>query len=320
MSARDPETLVPVYIVTGFLESGKTRFVNEMLADEGFSEGERTLILMCEEGEEEYGKKLLKKSNSLVEAVESAQQLADGLLNRLDEKYQPERIIVEYNAMWMLQALYDAPKPECWDLAQIVTLVDANTFDLYLKNMQKVVSDGLREADLVIFNRCGPDTPKSVYRRRTLALNNTCRIYFENTDGTMDDGVSDDDLPYDMTAEPIVVEDDQFGVWYIDAMENSGRYDGKVLKLHGKAFFPKGTPKKCFVFGRYAMTCCAEDIRGIGFVCQWKGEMPGKDAWITLTAKAEKAYSPIHGREAIVLVGQDVQPAEPMKEELVYFN
>ena len=317
---RDPEVNVPVYIVTGFLESGKTRFINEMLGDEGFSEGERTLILMCEEGEDEYDAKLVQSSNSVIAAVESVQQMGDGILNELDAKYEPERIIIEYNATWMFQALYNAPKPEMWDLAQVVTLVDASTFDLYLKNMQKIMSDGLREADLVVFNRCNDETPKGLYRRRTLALNNTCRIYFENNDGSMDDGVSDEDLPYDMSANPIVIEDDQFGVWYIDAMENPGRYDGKTLLLHGKAFFPKGSPKKCFVFGRYAMTCCAEDIRGIGFVCKWDGPMPAKEAWISVTAKAEKAYSQIHGRDAIILVAQNVCAAEPMKQELVYFN
>ena len=47
---------IPVYLFTGFLESGKTTFIQETLEDSGFNMGERTLLLLCEEGEEEYHK------------------------------------------------------------------------------------------------------------------------------------------------------------------------------------------------------------------------------------------------------------------------
>ena len=184
---------VPVYIITGFLDSGKTKFVSEMLADEGFSEGERTLLLCCEEGEEEYDPELLKKSNTVLVNLDEPDDMAR--FTALDKEYRPERILIEYNSTWLLETLYDAKKPEDWDLAQIIALVDANTFELYLKNMRNFMSDGLREADLIIFNRCTPETTKSPYRRTVLAMNNTARIFFENTDGSMDDGVSDEDLP-----------------------------------------------------------------------------------------------------------------------------
>ena len=45
---------MPVYLFTGFLEAGKTRFIQETLEDKRFCNGERTLLLLCEEGEEEY--------------------------------------------------------------------------------------------------------------------------------------------------------------------------------------------------------------------------------------------------------------------------
>ena len=141
----------PVYIITGFLESGKTKFISEMLADEGFSEGERTLLLCCEEGEEEYDSKLLHRTNTVLEPLDEPEDLEK--LVELDEKYRPERVIIEYNSTWLLQALYSAKKPESWDLAQIITLVDSTTFEIYLKNMRSFMADGLTEADLVIFNR-----------------------------------------------------------------------------------------------------------------------------------------------------------------------
>ena len=308
----------PVYIITGFLESGKTKFISEMLADEGFSEGERTLLLCCEEGEEEYDSKLLRSSNTVLEQLDEPEDLEK--LVELDEKYRPERVIIEYNSTWLLQALYSAKKPESWDLAQIITLVDSTTFEIYLKNMRSFMADGLTEADLVIFNRCTEETTKSPYRRTVLAMNNTARIFFENTDGSMDDGVSDEDLPYDVSAKIIEISDTQFGIFYLDAMEHPDRYDGKTIHVKGRAFRMNGMPKGCFVFGRHAMTCCVDDVGGIGYLCKVNGELPKKDAWIMLTAKVEASFSPIHNRDAIILIAQTINPAKPPEEELVYFN
>ena len=308
----------PVYIITGFLESGKTKFISEMLADDGFSEGERTLLLCCEEGEEEYDSKLLHRTNTVLEPLDEPEDLEK--LVELDEKYRPERVIIEYNSTWLLQALYSAKKPESWDLAQIITLVDSTTFEIYLKNMRSFMADGLTEADLVIFNRCTEETTKSPYRRTVLAMNNTARIFFENTDGSMDNGVSDEDLPYDVSAKIIEISDTQFGVFYLDAMEHPDRYDGKTIHVKGRAFRMNGMPKGCFVFGRHAMTCCVDDIGGIGYLCKVDGELPKKDAWIMLTAKVEASFSPIHNRDAIILIAQTINPAKPPEEELVYFN
>ena len=311
---------VPVYIITGFLGSGKTKFVTEMLTDEGFSEGERTLVLCCEEGEEEYDPEVLKKANAVLINLEQVRDIAGHKLARLDREYRPERVIIEYNATWLLENLYAAKKPDTWDLAQIITLVDASTFEVYLKNMRKYMADGLKEADLVIFNRSDENTPKSKYRRSVKGINNTTRLFFENLDGTTDDGVSDEDLPYDVKADPVQIGDEDFGTFYLDAMEHPERYDGKTIRARGRAFRMENMPKDCYVFGRHVMTCCADDIGGIGFLCKFKGDPPRTNDWIMVEAKAEKSFSMLHNCEAIVLTEQKVTPTGAPKEELVYFN
>ena len=310
----------PVYIVTGFLESGKTKFMTEMITDDGFSEGERTLLIVCEEGEEEYDPEVLKKANTVQVNLDSVKDMAGDALVKLDREYKPERVLIEYNSTWLLDSLYRAKKPKNWELAQIITLIDATTFELYLKNMRKFMADGIQEGDLILFNRCNADTPKSKWRRACLAMNNTARIIFENTDGTMEDGVSDEDLPYDVKADPIQIGDTEFGTFYLDAMEHPDRYDGKRIRAKGRAFRMQQMPKNCFVFGRHAMTCCVEDIGGIGYLCRYKTKIPGVKDWFWLTAKVEASYSPLHGRDAIVLIEEDISPAEPPEEELVYFN
>lgn len=311
---------VPVYIITGFLGSGKTKFVTEMLTDEGFSEGERTLVLCCEEGEEEYDPEVLKKANAVLINLEQVRDIAGHKLARLDREYKPERVIIEYNATWLLENLYAAKKPDAWELAQIITLVDASTFEVYLKNMRKYMADGLKEADLVIFNRSDDNTPKSKYRRSVKGINNTTRLFFENLDGTTDDGVSDEDLPYDVKATPIQIGDEDFGTFYLDAMEHPDRYDGKTIRARGRAFRMEDMPKDCYVFGRHVMTCCADDIGGIGFLCKFSGQPPKTNDWIMVEAKAEKSFSPLHNAEAILLTEQKVTPTHAPKEELVYFN
>ena len=310
----------PVYIVTGFLDSGKTKFITEMLEDDGFSEGERTLLLVCEEGEEEYDPELLKRTNTVMVTLEEMEDMTGDKLVQLDKEYRPERVLIEYNSTWLLENLYAAEKPESWDLAQIIALVDSTTFEIYLKNMRKFMADGLQEADLVIFNRCTEETTKSPYRRTVLAMNNTARIFFENTDGSMDDGVADEDLPYDVNAPVIEIEDTQFGTFYLDALEHADRYDGKTIHVKGRAFRMKGMPRKCFVFGRHVMTCCADDIGGIGYLCKVQGELPKENAWIMLTAKVEAGFSALHNRDGINLIATAINPAKPPEEDLVYFN
>ena len=311
---------VPVYIIAGFLESGKTKFINEMLADEGFSEGERTLLICCEEGEEEYEAESLRIGNAVVAVIDGPEELDAGKLMDLDKEYKPERVVIEYNSLWTIEKLFLSRKPENWELYQIVSLVDSTTFDLYRTNMAKIMNDALAYADLILFNRCTPETKKSSYRRMVKGLNSAARVYFENVDGTTDDGVGDEDLPYDVNADPIRIQDDQFGVWYIDAMEHPDRYNGKNIRVKGKAFEMPDLPNDCYVFGRMAMTCCAEDIGGIGFLCHYTEKKPGKDSWFELTAKVESGFSPIHGRDAIILNQQKIKGAFAPKEELVTFN
>ena len=310
----------PIYIITGFLESGKTTMIREMLTDEYFTGGERTLLLVCEEGEEEFDDELLKKANAVKVDVNSIEDIEGGLMRRLDREYKPERVIIEYNSTWTLLRLFNAPKPEEWELAQLVCMVDSTTFEMFLNNMRQFMTDGLQMADAVIFNRCTEATEKSRYRRMVKAMNGNCDIIFDNVDGTSDDGVADEDLPYDVKADVVRIGDEDFGIWYLDALEHPDRYDGKKLRVTAKAYRVPDLPPNCFVLGREAMTCCANDIGGIGFICTVRGKLPEPDQWLDFTVKAQKGYSMLHDREAIILVLDKVSAGKAPKENLVYFN
>ena len=102
---------IPVYVFTGFLESGKTKFIQDILADPNFTENERTVLLLCEEGIEEYDEKWLLHYGTALVPIESEDRLTPNILKRVEQKYQPDRILVEYNGMWKLEKLMQAFPP-----------------------------------------------------------------------------------------------------------------------------------------------------------------------------------------------------------------
>ncbi len=311
------QTIIPVYMLTGFLESGKTTMIRSMLSDEGFSDGQKTLILSCEDGMEELEEDELRKYNAVLESFDTAEEMTSLRLKELNTKHKPERVFIEYNNIWGLEKIAGVKMPPRWELVQIITLADGTTFDNYMTNLRKVITDPMKAADLILINRCGPDFNKSGWRKQLRALNPAANILFENPDGTTEDGVADEDLPYDMKADIIDVTEDQFGTLYLDAMDHPERYDGKTLRVVGQPFPDSSFPQGFYYFGRYAMTCCANDIARCGWVCQGT-EKPDPKAFIRLTAKCERVESP-DGQAAVLLHEIKTERTNPPKEKVVTF-
>ena len=273
---RLPNQIVPIYIVSGFLDSGKTSIIHNMLEDEGFSRGQKTLIVACEEGEEEFDEVSLAKQNCKLHIVDSVEDMTPSLFVDLNKQHKPERVIIEYNSMFTFAKLNTMQLPTAWELVQVICMVDATTYENYMVNMRQQMTDPMQNADLILFNRCENDMPISVWRRQMRALNPSTTILFEFTDGHSDDGVSDEDLPYDMKADVIEIKDEDFGVFYLDAMDHPDRYDRKTLRFKGQAFRDSSLPKDFVRFGRYAMTCCADDIACLAFVM--RGDVTPSDS------------------------------------------
>lgn len=312
------QKIVGVYIVTGFIESGKTTLIHSMLKDEGFSRGEKTLIISCEEGIEEYDEALLKKGNCTLVSWDDKDQWTEESLRRLDAQVQPERVIIEYNNMWTIDYMAKVEMPALWRVVQVITMVDATTFENYMNNVRQILTDPMKEADLVLFNRCTEDMPKSQWRRAIRALNQNTNILFENNDGSSEDGIADEDLPYDMKAEIIDISEDQLGIFYIDSLDHPERYDGKTVRFVGQPFPENSIPKGYYYFGRLAMTCCANDIQQIGWVTQGNLK-PTTRHFYRLTAKCAKMQGG-DGREILTFTEQAVEPAARPREKYITFN
>ena len=141
---------IPVYMFAGFLESGKTSFIASVLQDPGFTRDENTLIIQCEEGETEYEPDMLKKTHSVVECIEDEDEYNGDTLRAFVRKHHPDRVIIEMNGMWDLDAAIERT-PKVLEIYQIITTVNAETFDLYAKNMGQRMLQHITDADMVVF-------------------------------------------------------------------------------------------------------------------------------------------------------------------------
>ena len=311
---------IPVYMFLGFLESGKTTFANETLIERDFTEGEPTLLLACEEGVEEYDVEYLKSKNIFVEYLEEEDVNTDHLLD-LQEKYKPTKVMIEYNGTWKMDKLFGIRVPKGWTIVQVITFVDASTFDVYVANMKSMMMEQLATADMIVFNRCDENTRKAEYRRSIKAVNRRAQVIFENKDGIAELDDEELELPYDLSKDVIELEEEDFGIWYIDSCDNPDKYVGKQIVFKAMVHRPSTYASNEFVPGRFAMTCCADDIAFIGFKCYYEGAKNLKDRqWVMVTGTIDKEYYPEFEGEGPVIKATKVAMTSTAEEELVYFN
>lgn len=314
------EITVPIYLLTGFLESGKTSFLNFTLQQDYFYTEGRTLLILCEEGEEEYDKTVLEMSNTVVEVIEKEEDLTPDRLAAMDILYQPERVIIEYNGMWLVSNFEKMEKPAGWGIEQQITCVDASTFQMYMANMKSIFMDMVRGSDMVVFNRCKKEDPLATYRRGIKVANQRAEVIFEDEEGELDD-IFQDEMPFDVNAPVIEILPEDYGIWFVDAMDHPETYVDKTVKFKARVIKPRGMGSKFFVPGRTAMTCCADDTTFLGYVCKsaFAPKLnPGQ--WVEVTAKVGIENRMEYQGEGIVLYADFVEPCEPLEEEMVYFN
>lgn len=230
----------PVYIINGFLESGKTEFITYTLDQSYFQIKGKTLLILCEEGENEYDPALLKRSNTVMELIENEEDFTPENLLNLEKKIKPERIIIEYNGMWNFKNM---KLPWHWRVEQQITTIDASTFSMYFTNMKSLLAEMLRNSEMIIFNRCDGLEDLNSYKRNVKAINQQADIIFEDSNGEIDE-IFEEDLPFDLNSDPIVLDDMGYGIWYIDSLDHLDRYVGKNVQFTAMVMKPDGFPKE----------------------------------------------------------------------------
>lgn len=292
---------MPVYLFTGFLESGKTKFIQETLEDKRFCNKEKTLLLVCEEGEEEYAPEQFATDTVVIRVLEGQEQLTTENLTKWAQETKADRVVIEYNGMWLLDALY-AAMPEGWVVYQEFMFADAGTFLSYNGNMRQLVYDKLKSCELVVFNRFKPDMDKMEFHKVVRAASRRADIAYESTDGKVVYDDIEDPLPFDLNAPVIEIGDADFAEWYRDLGETPANYEGKTVRFKCRALKRSKMPANTFIVGRHVMTCCVEDIQFAALVCQWdKADSVQDDSWMILTAKLNFKFNKAYGRKGPVL-------------------
>ena len=308
----------PVYIINGFLESGKTEFITFTISQPYFQIRGKTLLIVCEEGEVEYDEKLLKKSRAVMEVIEDEEDFTAEKLLELEKEHKPERIVIEYNGMWNCK---DMKLPWHWEVEQQITTVNGATFKTYYANMKSLVAEQVRKSELIIFNRCdGLNDQLANFKRSIKAVNPQAEIIFEDENGEINQ-LLEEDLPYDLNQAVIPLDNMGYGIWYLDSMDNLDRYLGKTVKFVGMVLKPKEFPQNYFVPGRMAMTCCADDMAFLGFACEYdKAYELVEKSWVEVTATVDKEYRPEFRAEGPVLRAVSVVATKKPKDEIISFT
>lgn len=309
--------MIPVYIINGFLDSGKTEFITYTLGQPYFQSRSTTLLLVCEEGENEYDPALLKKSRTVMEVIEEEADFQSSNLIALEKKHKPSRIIIEFNGMWNVKNM---KFPWHWKPEQQITMINGATFSTYFTNMKSLVAEHIRQSELIIINRCdGIEDKVGSYKRNIMALNQGAEIIFETAQGEINVTL-EEDLPYDINDDPIILDDMGYGFFYLDALDNPQRYQGKTVEYTAMVLHPSGFPKGYFVPGRMAMTCCADDMAFLGYACHYEKEQELKQqSWVKVKAKVETEFFEDYGKEGPVLYAQEVSPTSKPKNEVISF-
>ena len=307
----------PVYIINGFLESGKTEFITYTLEQPYFQTKGKTLIILCEEGEIEYEDELLKQSDSVIELIEDEEDFTPANLIELEKKHKPSRIIIEYNGMWNFKNM---KLPWHWKVEQQITTIDASTFPMYFNNMKSLLAEMVRKSEMIIFNRCDGIDELSTYKRNVKAINAKAEIIFEDSQGEVNE-IMEDDLPYDLKQDTLVLDDYGYGIWYLDSLDHLERYIGKTVEFVAMVLKPEKFPKGYFVPGRMAMTCCADDMAFLGYACEFAGAGALKQKeWVKVTATVTKEYWEDYKGEGPILHAVSVEKTKAPKEEIISFT
>ncbi len=307
---------LPVYFVNGFLDSGKTSFINGILED-GFAHDKKTLLIRCEEGEIELSKQALY--NVTVVDVDDLEDLNPQYFQILAKTHRPEQVIIEWNGMWPMVQFCNERLPQNWLVYQVMIFIDATTFEMYTRNMGQLMMEKIINADLIVFNRCDAENKAALRARNLRMVNRRAEIFLESDDEETEDYANDDTPAFDLSTGVVEIDNADYGVLYVDLMDHPQRYVGIELHLrlvmcHSKNFPGTYTP------GRFAMVCCEDDIEFLGLLVKGDALADFQDhQWMDVVATVELTEHPAYQGQGPQLVVKSAVACEKPEDDVVTF-
>ena len=309
----------PIYLFTGFLESGKTKMIQETLEDQNFNDGCKILLIVCEEGIEEYDPTRFYGQNVRQLVIENESDLTPELLAEYEKKHVIDRVVIEYNGMWLLSQLY-AALPADWFIFQNMMFADAKTFLTYNANMRQLMVDKLQDCEMIVLNRTPEVIDKEEIHRVVRSVSTRASITYDYPDGHVEYDEIEDPLPFDIDAPVIDIKDEDYAIWYRDLAEDTEKYDGKTVRFKGIVARDRALGKNGLVIGRHVMTCCADDIAYNALVCYFPTAINLKTRdWTIVTAKIKIEKHKLYGRPGPVLYAEKTEFATKPTQEVATF-
>ena len=310
---------LPIFVINGFLEAGKTQFMKFTMQQEYFQTEGNTLLIVCEEGEEEYDKDLLESTHTTVKYIDDISDFTKEKMVEFTKEVDPERILIEWNGLWEQDKIQI---PDIWYVNQMITIYDTSTLDLYIKNkdLKAYMGKMLKDSELVICNRADniDEEILSTYHLQIKAMAPNAEIIFEGEEGEITGDFSIN-LPYNLDDSKLVIKPEEYGIFYVDAMDRTEKYDGKEVEFVAQVVRPDGIGDDILIPGRRAMTCCEADIQFLGFVCHYKGAKNFKNKdWVKVKGKIKYEMSPQYRAKGPVIYANDILLTGPI-DGLVQF-
>ena len=310
---------LPVYLFTGFLEGGKTHIIQESMEDKRFNSGEKTLIIQCEEGIDEFELDRFWGKNVYLETIDTEENITKEYLTELGKKHKLDRVIIEYNGMWSLNKLYQN-LPDGWALYQEMMFADANTFLAYNTNMRQLMVDKLLNAEMIVLNRTPENIDKEEIHKVIRGISRRVAITYDYPDGHVEYDEIEDPLPFDLHAPVVNIEDEFYALFYRDLSEEMEKYQGKTIRFKGIVATDASMGDKSVLAGRHVMTCCADDIAFNPLVCIFteKANLKTRD-WVTLTGTIKIEKHKLYRGPGPVLYVTKTEFAVPPTQEVATF-
>nr|WP_314757402.1 GTP-binding protein [uncultured Lachnoanaerobaculum sp.] len=310
---------LPIFVINGFLEAGKTQFMKFTMQQEYFQTEGNTLLIVCEEGDEEYDKELLESTHTTVKYIDDISDFTKEKMVEFTKEVDPERILIEWNGLWEQDKIQI---PDIWYVNQMITIYDTSTLDLYIKNkdLKAYMGKMLKDSELVICNRADDIDEEilSTYHLQIKAMAPNAEIIFEGEEGEITGDFSIN-LPYNLDDSKLVIKPEEYGIFYVDAMDRTEKYDGKEVEFVAQVVRPDGIGDDILIPGRRAMTCCEADIQFLGFVCHYKGAKNFKNKdWVKVKGKIKYEMSPQYRAKGPVIYANDILLTGPI-DGLVQF-
>ena len=311
---------IPVYLFTGFLEGGKTHIIQESMEDKKFNSGEKTLILQCEEGIDEFDPDRFWGKNVYLVRIEEESDINVENLTRIGKEHRIDRVIIEYNGMWKLQTLYEN-LPKDWAIYQEMMFADANTFLSYNNNLRQLMVDKLLNAEMIVLNRTPEGIDKEEIHKVVRGVSRRTAITYDYPDGHVEYDEIEDPLPFDLSAPVVEIGDNDYAMFYRDLSEEMKKYDGKLLRFKGIAARDEKLGDKTLLLGRHVMVCCADDISYSPLVCIFPEATAIKTGeWVTVTGEVRvEKHKLYRGAGPVLYVRSTEFAVKPVQEVATFY-